>query len=149
MRTISFFRRQSRRAAGVAVATAAALALTGTVAAPAQAAGTVCGAWTTLQYFPHHWGRACVSSTDSGSTRVWGELYNGWTTKVEVHIYAYLNNESTVRYTYYSGPGGVLPGQYAASHSGIPFWSASPRYARAEFYIDWAYGGTLYSPWLS
>lgn len=142
MRPISLLRRTAVLAAAVT------LALTGLVATPAHAAGTVCSGWTTLTYAPNIWGRSCVSATVGNSTRVWGEMYNGSVNTVVADVLSYANNEGVVRGGCGTGPAGVKPGNYVQCGPSGPFWTASPRYSRSEFYIGFGYVGTVYSPWL-
>jgi hypothetical protein len=150
MSSISSFRRRSRRAIQLAAGVAAAvLALTGAVATPAQAASSACSPWTMLQYAPNIYGMACVSSPNGANTEVSGLLYNGGTSLVVADIYAYVGAESDIRFVCSTGPGGVLPGRYVSCPSAGAFWTPPPRYARAEFVVNYNFAGTLYSPWLS
>jgi hypothetical protein len=146
MRLTSLLRRTAVLAAAVT------LALTGLVATPtpAHAAGTVCSGWTTLQYAPQFWGRSCVSATVGNTTRVWGEMYNGSVNTVVANVFSYANNEGTVRGGCGAYPAGVNPGNYVLCSPSAPFWTASPRYSRSEFYLGFGFGyvGTVYSPWL-
>jgi hypothetical protein len=150
MALLPSFRPMSGRAVRlVAGAFAAMLALTGATAASAQAApaSTACSSWTMLQYMPNIYGMACVSSPNGANTQVYGQLYNGSVRAIAADFFAYVNNETIVRFT--CGKNGIQPGEYLSCPTSAAFWTPPPRYARVDFYVDSNFGGTLYSPWLS